>query len=446
MRSNVFPELVTGRRDGLEQGRWLVEGGSTRRGQASCNLRDRIIEIPLEDSPTARVVRAHELMHARVSPYFEEHPPALEEVDLQALNVADEFRVNYILGRIGFDTALLRDGTEKAGTKLAAESHDWNEAVCFMLAVLGTGAEKDFFSGIRMGRKEWGAPLRALRKQIYALIDPIETHTISDTAIGEHSLPRGYELTVMPIARLLTRVLQSRAPSNSHEARLFERSLHPGARRAPSGRFAEILWSTPLASKKIREQRPVKNYRASQTGATMRYPSRWVTDTQRRTFAAKTRTGGGIVVIDQSGSMDIDSLELKRLIQAAPGALVIGYSHKPGDRGQTPNAWVLAEGGRVAIDPPSGNIGNGVDGPVLRFAISSRRRGEPIVWVCDGQVTDSNDHPDATLNEEVAQLVRANAIRMVRGLAEVHRALRTSPPTSAAYRQFGRVGVILAKK
>ena len=41
---------------------------------------------------------------------------------------------------------------EKAGGRRIAEAADWPEAVRFVLAVLGTGAERDYFAGIRMAQ------------------------------------------------------------------------------------------------------------------------------------------------------------------------------------------------------------------------------------------------------------------------------------------------------
>ena len=83
----VFPELVTGREDGFDAGPWRVEPGSTSRGGASCDLTRRVLEVPLGVDATSRVVRAHELMHVRVSPYrsFVEH----RDVSSRALECAE---------------------------------------------------------------------------------------------------------------------------------------------------------------------------------------------------------------------------------------------------------------------------------------------------------------------------------------------------------------------
>ena len=54
---------------------------------------------------------------------------------------------------------------------------------------------------------------------------------------------------------------------------------------------------------------------------------------------------------------------------------------------RTPGSSRTGDARRRVVPP--GNVGNGVDGPALRFALSSRRGREPVIWVCDGQVTDS---------------------------------------------------------
>lgn len=173
----------------------------------------------------------------------------------------------------------------------------------------------------------------------------------------------------------------------------------------------------------------------------MRYPSRLLTDDLQRAFARRTSRHGGIVVIDQSGSMDIDPSALSSLLVRAPDALVVGYSHRPGDAGQTPNVWLLAQRGAVVTHCPTGNVGNGVDGPVLEWALRRRMGSEPVIWVTDGQVTDSHDHPDEHLTAACAVLVRRHRIRLVRELDGAGRALRGGRTTNGSeWTRFGRLG------
>ncbi|MGD0852860.1 MAG: hypothetical protein ABSA07_05805 [Acidimicrobiales bacterium] len=439
--SVVHPELVTGRDDGFLSAPWTVKAGSTRRGEASCNLTERIIEVPLGSDDTSRVVRAHELMHARVSPHVREHCGVLDEMSPRALECAEELRVNTLIARLGFNVALLRDGSEKNGAQRIAEGDEWPEAVCFLMAVLGTGGEKEYLAGLRRTRPTWMPGLRALRKRALALMGGLENAALGATRLNEERLPSGYANATVVLARLLTQSMDARPPTTTEELRAFRRSLEPGGRRPPTGRFAPLKFDDTVSTSPRPRSSGVRRAHPSTSGTSMRYPSRLLTDDRKRAFARRATRHGGIVVIDQSGSMDIDDESLTSLLRRAPDALVVGYSHRPGDHGSTPNAWVLADRGAVATNIASGNVGNGVDGAVLAWALRRRRGTEPIIWVTDGQVTDSHDHPDERLTLECAEMVRRHRIRLVKELGGAGRSLASGRSTNRSeWPQFGRVG------
>ncbi len=439
-RVPVYPELVTGRRDGVAPGRWSVREGTTRRGGASCDLHQRVLEVPFGHDETARVVRAHELMHARVSPCGLDWAGLFGDLAPRALECAEELRVNTLLARLDFDVTRLRDGTEKVGGRQTADAGDWGQAVCFLLAVMGTGAERDYLAGARLGDAAWAPALRAVRKRVAEMLDALSTPALGATDVGEDGVPRGYARATVMVARLITPLMASRVPRGAEELRAFRRSLVPGGRRPPTGRFADPVLA-PLARCRGALTPRVRRARPATTGTTLRYPGRLLTDPRRRAFAGSARARGGVVVIDQSGSMDLGVERLAALLRRAPDALVVGYSHRPGDLGATPNVWVLAERGSVATEWPCGNVGNGVDGPALRYALARRRAGEPLVWVTDGQVTDSHDHPDEALTAECAQLVRRHSIRLVRDPAGIDAALRPGALAGGPrLAEFGRVG------
>lgn len=438
MRGCVFPELLGGP-EGQEPMAWHIRPGTSRRGGASCDVERRILEVPLEATPQARVVRAHELMHARVSPRVEHMIGALGEVTVRALECAEECRINTLLARASFDVSLLCDGSEGVGSQRAAESDQWSEVVCFLAAVLGTGSERAFFAGVRRVRPEWMPALRAVAKQIRVTTLGMSTVHMASVVLQE-GVPQGYALCTVEIARVLTRALSAAVPQDSEGLRLFRRSLVSGARRAPNGQFAslvvatgELTLATPRGSQ--------NHWHPSTVGRVLRYPNRWVDDPHRRVFARRRRRNGGVVVVDQSGSMDLSSEEITELLRASPGALVIGYSHRPGDVAGRPNAWILARDGRVDTQPPSSNVGNGVDGPALEWAISLRRRGEPLVWVTDGQVTDANDHPSDHLTRVCARLVLRHRICLARDFAEARLLIQSGILTAPTrWHRFGRVG------
>jgi hypothetical protein len=375
-------------------------------------------------------------MHVRVSPFtsFAE----FHDVSPRALECAEEYRVNVLLARVGFATTLLRDGSEKSGGRRLAEAGDWTEAVRFLLAVVGTGAEREFLAGVRSAQPTWNAALRAVAKRARSLVDALAIDQLSDTSPNDDGVPRGYANVTTVLARMLDRAGGSQVPADTDALRVFRRSLEAGSRRAPSGVFAPLILAPGDLGVRGSTNAQWRRDQPSTSGVTMRYPSRLLTDEWQRAFGAKRRTRGGVVVIDQSGSMDIDPAELEGLLRRAPGALVLGYSHRPGDVSATPNAWVIVRDGVLARRYPSGNVGNGVDGPVLAWAAARARPGEPVVWVTDGQVTDSNDHPSDALTLACADLVRRHRIRLVRELSGAAGALACHRPL--VHSEFGRVG------
>ena len=440
MSARIYPELVSGRLDGFQQGAWKVEKGSVLRGGAHCNLTERSLRVPDGDDEVARVVRAHELVHIRVSPFLSEHTPLDAEVPGRALECAEEYRVNLILSRLGFDTVQLCDGTERLGGERLARSGQWAEAVCFLLAVLGTGAEAKYLRGVRAGDPTWVAALRLIKKKATNVVVGLDAECVGDTSLNEEGVPRGFDAVTLPIARMLARAMSAAPPTDPDALRNFRRSLEPGARRPPSGVFAPLVLDQSVDYVARVGRSSHRRARPSTSGTVMRYPGRILTDPLQRAFARQAPAAGGVIVIDQSGSMDVTVEEIEKLVRRAPNAIIIGYSHRPGDRGETSNAWILAQAGRVAYQARAGNIGNGVDGPVLRWALGRRRYCDPVIWVTDGQVTDSNDHPCHRLSLECARLVQRHRIRLVRTLGEAETALRGR---SYSATKFGRVGRVL---
>lgn len=445
----VYPALVAVREDGYVPGPWTVQPGLAERGAASCDVNNRVLQIPDENTPQARVIRAHELFHARVSPTVDVMLAARElGISADALAAAEETRVNYLVGVAGFDIEALTDGSEKAGGRLAAENGAWADAVRALAAVHGTGASKPWFTGVRAARPEWVKPLRLIDKAIAKLLTRYAVEVVASTRIDDRVsavLPEGFRETTIPIAQLIERYSDAAVPSAPEELRAFRRSLEPGARRPPTGQFARLVWLDQPEFARVDHRGSVRRPRPTTMGTSMRYPNRWLTDPQKRVMARKVRQPGGIVLIDQSGSMDIEPGVVREFARRNPRATLVGYSHLPGNHDGVANAWILASQGRVASREIGGNVGNGVDGPILEWAIAQREGNEPIVWVCDGQVTDSNDHPNQQLTEDCAQLVRTHRIRMVRCLEDVGSALLAPRPMRRTEcGQFGRVGRVLA--
>jgi hypothetical protein len=445
---SVYPAIAAQRDDAFVPGTWVIEEGAAARGGASCDVNNRVLQVPRANTQAARLVRAHELTHARVSPVGDvlERAWAMG-VHPRALSCAEEARVNYLIAKAGFDVEHLADGTEKESGTMVAVAGDWAEALCFAVAIVNTGSEKPYLSGIRQGNKDWVAPMRAVLKRVNEILTENPVAYVASTKPTADGMPEGFTNITLPIARLLSTYMSAEVPVSRDELSRFKRGMDPGGRRPPAGVFAPLVWLDQPEFDRVNLRGDVRRARPSNAGVAMRYPSRALTDPHRRVMAKKTRVGGGIVLIDQSGSMDMEPEEVREFARTHPKALLVGYSHRPGDPGGTANVWILAANGKVASAPIAGNVGNGVDGPILEWAIAQRRSSEPIVWVCDGQVTDAHDHPGPQLTAECGELVARHKIRLVRNLAAVSAALahpRGLVPSE--YPEYGRIGRYLATR
>jgi hypothetical protein len=437
VRSGPLPELLSSRRDRPGPIRWTVEPGAALRGDAWTDVVGCAMRVPFGAGSHGRAVRAHELMHARVSPLSPSIFEAFDDLSVRAVECAEEFRVNQLLGRVGFDLAELRDGSERlTGQRLAGDG-DWAELVYFSAAVSGTRALTDLLAGVRRAVPAWSSACRSVERELLGAARRVTTSSLAATTWGPSLLPDGFAVHTRAFAVIVDRHASSSAASVPRRRR--------GSRPPATGTFAPLLLDESVVLDRAVRGAVAPRRVASCSGRRVVHPSRLVTDPRRRIFERCSRGSGGVVVVDQSGSMSLAEHQLGELLDAAPGAFVLGYSHAPGAVG-VPNAWVLADRGRATSNVPAGNVGNGVDGPALRLALSRRRAAEPFIWVCDGQVTDSGDHADPALAAECGRLVVRHGISMVATVEEAIRLLQARRSRVARPRGLGRVGAAVTAR
>ena len=160
---------------------------------------------------------------------------------------------------------------------------------------------------------------------------------------------------------------------------------------------------------------------ATNIGVNPRRIHRYLVDPERRIFDRRIKGIGGVVLIDQSGSMALNDKDIWDIINASPGCTIIGYSHSSHSKY---NCWVLAEDGKVVSEVREGNGGNGVDGPALLYAIKRRKKGDPLIWVCDGYVTGRGDEHTYELAAWCAKVVANHKVHMVEDVPEAVEALK----------------------
>lgn len=444
---SALPELLVGlRRDKVTtgEGKWTVQEGTARRGDAHTDFDNRIMRVPVINDEVARLIRNHELAHAFLSPTDVNGITNTQndaQVTQRIMECIEELRVNHHLSRQGFDLDLLQDGSEKEGGKRLAEGGSdkaWNETVAFFTALSGSKAQNAFLSGVRSVNPEWAVRLNELKKETKKWL---RNHgwQVSDQDVREFddgsSVSDGFYSTVTQLGKIINGYL---APISDESKEYVPSQAFDAGNE--DGKFAKLILDSTHPLTKTVTNRLSSKAKPTLSGKRVTHPSRFLSDPQRRVFSNKRKAHGGIVVIDVSGSMPFDTDSLVRILDASMGATVIAYSHK---RGSTtiPNATILARGGKRVPEVPSSifRVGNGVDGPVLEYAQSIRKSGEPIIWVCDGQVTDGKkDSTHAHLSKQVAQFLRRHRIIQVEDIEEAVKVI--AKPTGVPYgARYGRV-------
>ena len=439
----TFPEWLTRKDDNPTA--WKVEEGAPVRGDAWTDLTEHKMRVPMGDDELSRIVRAHEMVHAKVSPKMVTAEYATQQgVTLQELTVAEEFRVNMLAMEAGFDMKELRDGSEVLSGEIAGKNLDWNNAVRSIAAMAGTKGASDFIRGVAKHNKDMATSLRQVQNELKKMwrkdVNSYGYRDISSTFVKQDDyLPNGFHRYTTKYAKYIKGALIPEGDDAEDYSK--DEGDNPIPKKedlkvnSKKGEFARLIELHLPKPKKV-DGRIGRKRIPSDIGRNPRRINRLLTDPDKRIFDKRSKGKGGIVLIDQSGSMSLRDKDIWEIIEHAPGCVIIGYSHRPGSTTE-PNVWVIADRGKVAEGIPDGNGGNGVDGPAIRFAQKKRRTGEPFIWVCDGFVTDgANDNSHSNLNQECANLVVKHGIHMVSDVEDAVQALKqaakgTKPKTRA---------------
>lgn len=437
-------------RDDIDNGQWDVQDCEARRGIPATSVTGRVMLAPRADTESARVIRAHEMMHAKVSPAGDwEQWQARKMASKQALITSEELRVNYLCRKAGFDVlSHLTDGTETADGERYACTNDWRGAVYMTIATAGTASSKPYLNGVRRHNRLWGKALLSISKRAVKEMDKAYgTGKLASTEVEPHShlAPFGFiftekmaewidRLAGMPpkeetkeeetktsvevIGKTETRII-THSNIGKNEPRPFSEQdyLDKISKINPEPMHKAY---TPYWGELVVERVPLtvvakgnlgKRKVASNVGRSPRRLHRYMSDPQRRIFDNKKRGMGGVVVIDASGSMTLTRDDVRQMLDASPGCTVIAYSDVGSDR---PNAWVLADKGRMVADYdfPDMNAGNGVDFPALEWAVHHKQHStSPVIWVTDGGVCGPNQpYSDMLANQCTAYCIEKKVI------------------------------------
>lgn len=457
---SAMPEALT-RRD-VDGGSWRVVEGLPIRGDAATDVEARTMRVPFGDAVEARAIRAHEMTHAKVSPGNLDEIVEVTGLREGSIRAVEEVRVNLLAMSAGFDLDALVDGSERTTGRRCAEANAVTSLVEMGVGTLFTKGGDEFRRGVKDANPE-------MAKRLDVVLDAIEKSIVDDARsnglrgrlnkrtkgrrvgdalrstlasttrvrvdtdgtlgpVGDDVPRRGVDWTTIPygfrftldLARLVDQLTE---PSPNGDGPTLPDPESPVVPTRPGGGdwWAPLVWDRSVSLNRWASNSTGRRRVSSDVGRVPRHLDRMLTDPARRIFSRDVRSTGGIVLIDQSGSMSLSIAEVEQLVEASAGATVIGYSNRHG----CPNIWTLAERGRIATSVRDGNGGNGCDRPALDHALSIRRGSEPVIWVCDGWVTFSRDgHASADERLRLIADVYRHGVHMVADVDDAVDALR----------------------
>ena len=150
---------------------------------------------------------------------------------------------------------------------------------------------------------------------------------------------------------------------------------------------------------------------ARDEGCNPRNIYRWCTD--MRIFSRYKKNPGGAVLMDLSGSMDIEQAQVVRLMELIPNGVAAIYA---GSSDGTGTLGIIARNGKFAVhdnwDEALGMGLNVIDGPALDWLA---RQDGPRFWVSDGYVTGVPlDGGSANSGESCTIALRMDVARKMR--------------------------------
>lgn len=464
-----LPEML-GRKDRNNvNGAWQVGECRPVRGEPMTDIVGKNMVVPQANEALDRVIRAHEMMHAKVSP-AEDFPKWIERgiASETALRVVEEVRVNYLTKKAGFDVGILTDGSELTSGLQVTERGDWANAVYTAVGYTLCGGGKDFLTGVRRVNRAWGQTLKDIIKRVEKEIKLADKHgTLASTEIDQATglNPLGFAHTER-IAEWVDRL--ANPPKNEDEQEEGEEGdesnegdneeregngkPNRGAGKAGKqndkpapvdpdkvnpaspkrGREGGVEAWAKLIPQKLPLTRRAKGgigrkRTACNIGRNPRRIGNALVDPERRVFDRTRRGNGGVVLIDGSGSMSLSHKDILDITENAPGATVAVYATDSQNR--LPNLFVLAEKGRMVEKLPERHGGNGVDGEAIRWAIKQRQhKNAPVIWITDGMVHGvSNGYTDYLAMDCIKETMKHKVIisRDVGDGVEVLKSLRS---------------------
>lgn len=395
---------------------WRVNEGSP-----CVDLPARIMNVPLDDTEPAAYMRAHEMVHVKITPPLTPDVMSTQfGISIEALQCVEDMRVHDFMRLRNIPRAVVTDRkeTDQRLERLASKT---KLLASLLISVQYCGKQREILEEAIADSDT--ADADAIWAATAAVTEFYEVTRAKLQALhGENPVTHqgGFETLTVPTAKLFDMLFSSHADDAVSLLNYIQNSSRP------DNTWGELEppIRAPLSLSRRSRRGGERCWREEGTVPSAMY--RLTLD--NRVFARKRKEKGGTVLIDASGSMNFSSDDLAAVIAAAPGATIAAYA----GRRDSGRLVIVAANGKMATpesisacltlpgdhEPMHGNV---VDGPALRWLA---KQPGPRVWVSDGIVTGKDDGCGLNLVQEANAICRQADVERILRWRDVVEALR----------------------
>lgn len=398
---------------------WTV--ADSPNGSGGTDTRRADMYAPLNSTPTARMIRNHELIHARITPRTGAHDAAKKHgVSIDAMQWSEDYRVGLLQSKLRLVDREAFDASEAAtfakniagnprmvaGALLATRSTPF-QCARIVAALVAAGWTDDAI----------GDTLTGVDEIIAAAYPAKRGAGRRPRGGGTKFKPAGFTRYTVPLALAFDARFPEAGPPGAGGERMDDETRRAGQRVQRirgAGRWGVIerIVKAPM-SRTVRPRRPVGR-RFSDAGVIPSAVHRLPVDGS--IFSTRRRARGGTILCDASGSMNYDDADIERIISNAPAATIAFYSGYRGEGGYKGRIVIASHRGKAAsvaeVRKALKGGNNYIDGPALRWLA---KQPGPRVWVSDEDVGGAGGDfgRGGTCHAECRMICAAGAIKIV---------------------------------
>lgn len=391
------------------------------------DLKRAKMSAPRGDNATARMVRIHELMHAKITPKTDPQKAAeAGGCSIDALQWAEDTRVGFIMKRNKLIDAEALTVEECDGIAESIPPEDLRHIAAFLMANWFLPAQRERLREAMERRPDLNSAdidyaYLTVERIVKGAYNGYRRHKTKQRTIGKS---HGLKKISIPLAIYF----DMEFPVNSNRP--------GGAKARDIGREVQRIKGRPgwgairgvdvmALNNRVKPKRPIGR-RFFDVGVIPRAVHRLTVD--NRVFSERKRVKGGTVLADASGSMHYDYDDIRRILQEAPAATIAFYSGTDGF-----GSILIGARGGMAADPEAvldrlhseNGGGNEIDAPALRWLA---KQPGPLYWISDEEVGASGGRGCSGTDgygkhtpawEECVQICRVAGIHRVESIGKL---------------------------